>query len=59
MELDNYKLVAGYWHSTEFFDIKEYKAEAAIKKTMTDHPNAMIRMDDKIICSGWGIFLSI
>ena len=56
MELDDNKLVAGCWHSTEFFDIKEYKAEAIIKKTMTDHPNAMIRMGDKIISSGWGIF---
>ena len=56
MELDNNKLVAGCWHSTEFFDIKEFKAETNIKKTMTDHPNAMIRMGDKIICSGWGIF---
>ena len=56
MELDDNKLVAGCWHSTEFFDIKEYKAETVIKKTMTDHPNSMIRMGDKIICSGWGIF---
>ena len=27
-----------------------------IKNTFTEHANAMIRMGDKIICSGWGIF---
>lgn len=56
MELDNDKLVAGGWHNTQFFDIKEFKAETNIKNTFTEHANAMIRMGDKIICSGWGIF---
>lgn len=56
LELDNNKLVAGGWHSTQFFDIKEFKSETVIKNTFTEHANAMIRMGDKIICSGWGIF---
>jgi WD40 repeat protein len=56
MELDDNKLVAGGWHHTQFFDIKEFKAETDIKNTFTEHANAMIRMGDKIICSGWGIF---
>lgn len=56
MELENDKLVAGGWHHTQFFDIKEFKAETDIKNTFTEHANAMIRMGDKIICSGWGIF---
>ena len=56
MELEDDKLVAGGWHHTQFFDIKNFKAETDIKQTMTEHANAMIRMGDKIICSGWGIF---
>ena len=56
MELDDDKLVAGCWHHTQFFDIKEFKAETDIKNTFTEHANSMIRMGDKIICSGWGIF---
>ena len=56
MELDDNKLVAGGWHSTQFYDIKEFKSETIIKDTFTEHANAMIRMGDKIICSGWGIF---
>lgn len=56
MELDDDKLVAGCWHHTQFFDIKEFKAETDIKNTFTEHANSMIRMGDKIICTGWGIF---
>ena len=56
LELDDDKLVAGGWHHTQFFNIKEFKAETHIKDTFTEHANAMIRMGDKIICSGWGIF---
>lgn len=56
LELEDNKLVAGGWHSTQFFDIKEFKSETVIKNTFTEHANAMIRMGDKIICSGWGIF---
>ena len=56
LELDDNKLVAGGWHSTQFYDIKEFKSETIIKDTFTEHANAMIRMGDKIICSGWGIF---
>ena len=56
LELDDDKLVAGGWHNTQFFDIKEFKAETNIKNTFTEHANAMIRMGDRIICSGWGIF---
>ena len=56
MELDDDKLVAGCWHHTQFFDIKEFKAETDIKNTFTEHANFMIRMGDKIICTGWGIF---
>ena len=56
MELDDDKLVAGCWHHTQFFDIKEFKAETDLKNTFTEHANSMIRMGDKIICTGWGIF---
>ena len=56
LELEDNKLVAGGWHHTQFFDIKEFKAETDLKNTFTEHANAMIRMGDKIICSGWGIF---
>lgn len=56
LELDDNKLVAGGWHHTQFFDIKEFKAETDIKNTFTEHANSLIRMGDKIICSGWGIF---
>ena len=56
LELENDKLVAGGWHHTQFFDIKNFKAETDIKSTFTENGNSMIRMGDKIICSGWGIF---
>ena len=56
LELENNKLVAGGWHHTQFFDIKNFKAETDIKSTFTENGNSMIRMGDKIICSGWGIF---
>ena len=56
LELENDKLVAGGWHNTQFFDIKNFKSETNIKNTFTENANCMIRMGDKIICSGWGIF---
>lgn len=56
LELDDGKLVAGGWDHTQFFNIKEFKAETDIKDTSTEHANSMIKMGDKIICSGWGIF---
>ncbi len=46
-QLDDDKLVAGGWHNTQFFDIKEFKAETNIKNTFTEHANAMIRMGIK------------
>lgn len=57
LELDDNKLVAGGWHNTQFFDIKEFKAETNIKNTFTEHADCMIRMGDKIVCGGWGIFI--
>lgn len=44
---------------SKFFDIKNFKAETEIEKTMTQNAYCMIRMGDKIICGDWGIFLLI